>query len=101
MIVKQHRWSVYIALLADDSYYVGITHHEPVVRLHRHRSGFGSAHVARLGIVKILWTEGHQSALSARRREQQLKRWTRAKKEALIRGDVPTLKRLARPPRER
>jgi predicted GIY-YIG superfamily endonuclease len=42
----------------------------------------------------LVYAEEHSSLEVARAREQQLKRWTRAKKEALIAGDLRTLKRL-------
>jgi predicted GIY-YIG superfamily endonuclease len=37
--------------------------------------------------------EAHETRQSALAREKQLKRWTRAKKEALIGGDFARLKR--------
>lgn len=44
----------------------------------------------------LLRVEVHSSFAAARAREAQLKRWSRAKKEALIRGDLPTLRTLSR-----
>jgi predicted GIY-YIG superfamily endonuclease len=41
----------------------------------------------------LVFTEVHQSREDALAREQQLKGWTRAKKEALISGDPIALKR--------
>ena len=42
----------------------------------------------------MVYAEEHQGQTAARAREQQLKRWTRAKKEALIAGDLAALKAL-------
>jgi predicted GIY-YIG superfamily endonuclease len=43
--------------------------------------------------------EGPLVPVEAVRRERQLKGWSRAKKLALISGDLSTLKRLSRPRR--
>ena len=45
--------------------------------------------------VAIVYSEEHPTFADARRREAQVKRWTRAKKEALARGDVQRLKDLS------
>jgi predicted GIY-YIG superfamily endonuclease len=45
--------------------------------------------------VKLVHAEPFGSFSEARRREAQIKKWTRAKKEALIAGDLSLLKALA------
>jgi putative endonuclease len=44
----------------------------------------------------VVYAEEYASDLEARQRERQIKRWTSAKKEALIAGDLATLKRLSK-----
>ena len=44
----------------------------------------------------LVYFEEFETIEEARKREEQVKRWTRAKKEALISGDKETLKMLAR-----
>jgi predicted GIY-YIG superfamily endonuclease len=44
--------------------------------------------------VVLAHVEAYPDRAVALRRERQLKRWTRAKKEALIAGDLKLLKRL-------
>jgi predicted GIY-YIG superfamily endonuclease len=92
---------VYIALLRDDRFYVGISHQEPKSLLTEHHSGKHSQFTRAEGLKRILWTEEHPSLASARRREQQLKGWTHAKKQALIDGDLARLKLLSRSRRTR
>jgi putative endonuclease len=46
--------------------------------------------------VEVIYVEEYVTFAEARRREAQVKRWTRAKKEALAAGDIERLKRLAR-----
>lgn len=43
---------------------------------------------------QLVYNEQYPDRKSAMARERQLKRWTRAKKEALIAGDIELLKRL-------
>ena len=89
-------WHVYIALLTDNRYYVGMTSLRPDARAARHRSGLGGKFTGRNPLVRILWFETHPTSQAARTREQQLKRWSRVKKQALIEGDTEQLKRLSR-----
>jgi len=98
---SNHPWHVYIALLADGRFYVGMTHVEPEERARRHQTLWGGAFTRQHRIVRILWQEKHSSSTSARRREQQLKRWSHAKKQALIEDDVDRLKCLARSQQDR
>ena len=85
---------VYILRCADDSLYVGWTE-DIDSRLAMHNEGRGGNYTARRRPVTIVFVESHETHESARVRERQLKRWTSAKKEALIAGDVSTLERLA------
>ena len=84
---------VYILRCADGSLYIGETGNLQR-RLGQHRDGSACAFTKRRGPVSLAYAEEHPTSLSARRRERQLKRWTRAKKEALIVGDLALLKRL-------
>ena len=77
----------YILLCADDSYYVGVSG-APERRVKEHNEGKGSVWAGVRRPVQLLWTEDHPSLSSARSRENQLKRWSRAKKEALIGGSL-------------
>jgi predicted GIY-YIG superfamily endonuclease len=46
--------------------------------------------------VGLKYSEDLRSFSEARRREAQVKRWTRAKKEALVSGDIDQLKDLSK-----
>jgi predicted GIY-YIG superfamily endonuclease len=56
--------------------------------------GEGSHSTARRRPVSLAWSEAQQDFAAAVNRERQIKRWTRAKKEALIAGELALLKRL-------
>jgi predicted GIY-YIG superfamily endonuclease len=64
-------------------------------RLEDHLSGQACGTAQLDPPVAILRVEFHPTFSDARRREAQLKRWSRAKKEALIRGNHPILKQLS------
>jgi predicted GIY-YIG superfamily endonuclease len=86
-------WFAYIVRCADNSLYVGETD-DVDARVSRHNDGRGSSFTAARRPVQLAFAERHESRERALAREKQLKRWTRAKKEALIAGDLLELKRL-------
>src|SRR5690606_3423176 len=64
--------------------------------VHRHNDGSACRFTRGRGPVQLVYSEPHADRPAALRRERRLKRWTRAKKEALIAGDLALLKRLRR-----
>jgi predicted GIY-YIG superfamily endonuclease len=86
-------WFVYIVRCADGSLYIGETN-DVDLRLRRHNEGRASEFTARRRPVVLAYSEQYPTRQAALPRERQLKRWTRAKKEALIAGDTALLKRL-------
>ena len=90
---------VYILHCSDGSYYAGSTNDLPR-RIQMHHCGHGSVWTARRRPVERVYREDHDTLADALARERQIKRWTRAKKRALIHGDASALHRLSkrRPP---
>jgi putative endonuclease len=86
---------VYILECSDGSYYIGATS-DPLERERIHNEGYGSEHTARRLPVRLVYSEDHPSWPAARTREAQLKRWSHAKKMALIDGDRERLHALAK-----
>jgi predicted GIY-YIG superfamily endonuclease len=86
---------VYIVRCADDSLYIGHTSNVEE-RVKVHNDGQGALWTACRRPVLLVYQEQHSSEPSAIARERQLKRWTHAKKLALINGDRATLKSLAK-----
>jgi predicted GIY-YIG superfamily endonuclease len=86
-------WFVYALRCSDGSLYIGETGNLEE-RLARHHAGSASAFTARRRPVSLTYSESHPTREVALRRERQIKRWTRAKKEALIAGDLARLKAL-------
>jgi putative endonuclease len=88
-------FSVYILRCSDGSLYVGHTSNIEQ-RLKLHNDGKGAKWTTARRPVEVLYTEHATDETSAIRRELQLKRYTPAKKLALVAGDQQRLKSLAR-----
>ena len=86
---------VYILRCADDSLYVGHTTNIED-RLRVHNEGRGALWTACRRPVVLIYHESHPSESHAIARERQLKRWTHAKKLALIAGDRARLRALSK-----
>lgn len=84
---------VYILRCARGTLYIGETA-DLARRVEKHANGSACAFTASRRPVELVYSELHAGRDTALRRERQLKRWTRAKKEALIAGDLALLKRL-------
>ena len=90
---RPHVYYVYILRCADGSFYVGHTT-EPRSREQTHNEGRGPRYTAHRLPVQLVYSEQHALLADAVRRERQIKRWTHAKKEALVTGNLELLKRL-------
>ncbi|MBI4775249.1 MAG: GIY-YIG nuclease family protein [Deltaproteobacteria bacterium] len=88
-------WFVYILRCSDGSYYTGHTE-DPEARLRVHNSGKGPSYTAARRPVVLRYAESHPSKEAAVQRERRLKKWSRAKKQALINGDTATLKEMSK-----
>jgi len=86
---------VYILVCSDGSFYVGHTN-DLRQRLESHNAGTAADHTRNRRSVRLAYSESQPTRVTAIQRERQLKGWTRAKKEALIQGDLNRLHSLAR-----
>jgi putative endonuclease len=92
-LIEGFAW-VYILQSVDGAFYVGHTYNV-TERLRKHRFGIGSKFTDDHRGVRLIFVEGPLSHESAVTREAQLKRWSRAKKEALLEGDFNRLHALS------
>jgi predicted GIY-YIG superfamily endonuclease len=81
--------------MSNGQLYVGTTSHLPQ-RYKRHINHEASRTTSVLGVKEFLYSETHPDRVTAEKRERQIKNWSRAKKMALIQGDLDKLKRLAK-----
>jgi putative endonuclease len=78
---------MYILKCADSSYYIGsIANLENREKIHN--QGKGATYTAKRRPVHLLYYEAFGTLDDAVRRERQVKKWSRAKKEALINNDL-------------
>jgi putative endonuclease len=93
---------VYILKCSDGSYYTG-TAADLSQRLWQHtQATLPSAYTYRRRPVKLVWTsEECKNYSQALRWERQIKGWSRAKKEALIRGDYDAVHEIVKSERKR
>ena len=80
----------YVYILANGSrtLYTGVTN-DLTRRLHQHRSGLTSSFTRRYAVHRLVHVETASNPRDAIAREKQIKRWTRAKKVALIEATNP------------
>ena len=86
---------VYILRTSDNRLYIGISQ-DLGQRLKAHNQGRGSLFTRVHSQVQMVYSESHSTLAAARKREIQLKKWSRAKKETLIAGEFNELRNLSR-----
>jgi len=87
---------VYILRCADGSFYVGSTRTSLEARVSQHNDATFGGYTARRRPVDLMFHQEFGRISDAIAAERQIKGWTRAKKQALIRGDFAALRLLAR-----
>lgn len=87
-------FSVYILLCADGAYYVGHTS-DLKDRIACHNAGRGATFTAARLPVTLVYSEIHSTESDAATRELQLKKWSHAKKAALVHGERQRLHALS------
>jgi putative endonuclease len=86
---------VYIVECSDSSYYVGSTT-ELEQRINDHNSGRYEGYTSSRLPVVLLWSCEFSDIREAFAFERKIKKWSRAKKEALMRDDFDALHKLSR-----
>ena len=84
----------YILRCADGSYYVGHTDNLEE-RYGAHQSGLIKGYTQKRRPLVLVWSQEFGDRNEAFAAERQIKGWSRAKKEALIRGDWDAVHLLA------
>ena len=84
----------YILRCADGTYYTGHTDNLEQ-RIAQHHSGQVKGYTAERRPLEFIWSAAFESRAEALAAEQQIKGWSRKKKEALIAGDWSMLKAAA------
>jgi putative endonuclease len=87
---------VYILRCADGSYYTGTARQGLEQRIAEHNAGRYDGYTAARRPVEWVLSQWFERIADAVAAERQIKGWSRAKKEALIRGDFEALRVLAK-----
>ena len=86
---------VYILQCSDGSYYVGSTR-TLEHRVWEHQEGLAADYTRHRRPVKLVWQHQYENVGEAFFWEKRIQNWSRAKREALIRGDYTALPGLAK-----
>ena len=88
---------VYMLRCADGSYYVGsATGDDLSIRVDQHNAGSHKGYTFSRRPVVLVWSEYFDRITDGIAAERQLKGWSRAKKEALLRCDWAKVSELSR-----
>jgi putative endonuclease len=92
---KMRSMFVYILRCSDNSLYIGVTNNYRA-RFDEHQNGINSyCYTFKRRPLQLVYLEEFNEPIDAIFREKQLKKWSRAKKEALINGNDSLLWRLS------
>ena len=78
IMANRYRGGMYVGMTAD-----------LIRRIHQHREGAGSVHVADFNKTLLVYAEQHDEIRTAIGREKLVKKWKRDWKFALIEADNP------------
>lgn len=81
------KYYFYIARCQDNSLYIGYTA-DINKRIERHNKGQGSQWIKQHGPAQIIYKEEYKTRIEAMKREIQIKKWSRIKKENLIHKQI-------------
>ena len=87
---------LYILLCADGSYYTGTTQTSLELRVAQHNDGTFYGYTTSRRPVVLVFSQWFDRVTDAVAAERQVKGWSRAKKEALIRGESARLPELSK-----
>ncbi|MBL0153738.1 MAG: GIY-YIG nuclease family protein [Chitinophagaceae bacterium] len=96
ILAKKYIYFIYILECFDGCFYTGFTNNI-LRRFKQHQEGFyPDSFTASNRPLTFKYFEVYDCVWDAIWREKQIKSWTRKKKEALIKGEIGELKKLAR-----
>ena len=79
-------WYLYLLFCNEKTFYVGITDNlERRLNKHKNKESFFTK---KFSDIKIVYCEKYKSKTEVAKREQQIKGWSRAKKQMLVNGKL-------------
>jgi putative endonuclease len=86
---------LYILRCSDGSFYIGTTRTALETRIAQHNSGTFGGYTSTRRPVTLVFSQWFDRITDAVENERKLKKWSRAKKHAFVRGDFATLQQLS------
>jgi putative endonuclease len=86
---------LYILRCSDGSFYIGTTRTALEMRVAQHNAGTFGGYTATRRPVTLVFSQWFDRITDAIETERKLKKWSRAKKEAFVRGDFAALRELS------
>ena len=86
---------LYILRCSDGSYYIGVTRTALEIRTAQHNAGTFGGYTATRRPVTLVFSQWFDRITDAIENERKLKKWSRAKKEAFVRGDFEAVRQLS------
>ncbi|WOH48981.1 GIY-YIG nuclease family protein [Bradyrhizobium sp. sBnM-33] len=87
---------LYILRCADGSFYIGTTRTTLEMRIAQHNAGTFGGYTETRRPVTLVFSQWFDRITDAIENERRLKKWSRAKKEAFVRGDLAALRQLSK-----
>ncbi|MBI2019188.1 GIY-YIG nuclease family protein [Candidatus Daviesbacteria bacterium] len=86
-------YTVYILRTSANTLYIGQTNNlEKRLKEHQNKSSKSAKYIKYFDSFRLVYSEQYPTRIETMRREYQLKHWSKAKKEALISGNVQLIK---------
>ena len=85
MTESSTNWFLYMVRCADDTIYTGISI-DVSARVTKHNSGRGAKYTQTRLPVRLIYSESQPDRVSAMKREFEVKKWGRKRKEDLVKG---------------
>ena len=93
-MINHMAWHVYILFCDKKTFYVGLTDNlERRLTQHKRKESF---YTKKFSDLELVFKEKYSLRWQAEKREQQIKKWSVAKKKALIKGNKDLLKKLSK-----
>lgn len=86
---------LYILRCAEGSFYIGTTRTTLEIRIAQHNAGALGGYTASRLPVTLAYSQWFDRVTDAIENERKLKKWSKAKKEAFVRGDWQMLRQLS------
>jgi len=94
MYTMKRSWT-YMLFCSDGTFYTGCTTNLRN-RMDQHKEGVYDGYTKRRRPVKLVWYEEYRDINEAIDAERQIKKWSQAKKRALIKGDFELIQVLSK-----